>query len=85
MLRGFMSGFVLLGIMGIGERIMTKHQLGQQTEFMVKRKEFEYERELLQMKRMRPDLMGNYRAKSEDELEMMQADLEVLGKKIGVM
>jgi hypothetical protein len=54
MQRGAMSGFVFLGVMGVGERVYTKYNLSKQFDLVVKTKEHQIEKELSSIKRQRP-------------------------------
>ena len=58
MTRGATSGFVLLGLMAVGERAMTKWQLKKQMDITLKMQEFQLQSELRELKNARPGTSG---------------------------
>ena len=56
MMRGASSGFILLGLMGIGERAMMKYQLKKQMDIKLKVQEYQIQSELKELKSRRPGM-----------------------------
>lgn len=89
--RGALGGFVLLGVMGLGERAYSKYQLKNSIDLKNKMQEYQIQMELKQLKKTRPgrqqtnaDQFGDIEVKSEEELDMMRFELEGLMKSQGM-
>jgi hypothetical protein len=91
MMRGAFGGFVILGLMALGEQAMNKHRLKQEIELKNFVREYQIQRELRQLKESYPgerwliaDRFGKLDVLSNDQLETMRRDIEVLMKSQGM-
>lgn len=91
-LRGASSGFVLLGLMGVAERAMTKNQVKKQREFEIKMDEFQLQMQLKEAKESQPgnlemtlERFAKLQTLSDYELEAMKFELEQMSKNMNSM
>jgi hypothetical protein len=68
MMRGAFGGFVILGLMALGEQAMNKHRLKQEIELKNFVREYQIQRELRQLKESYPGNWGLIETDSENSM-----------------
>ena len=75
-IRGASSGAVIIGMMGLGEIAMMKHNLNQQFEVKNKVVKLQQEMELRRLKEQNPAVFGKFKSMTDEEMDELKFEIE---------